>query len=130
MTNIPDLIKRLEQCTGPDRELANAVLIAAYGWVDAGSTMYPGHYLRDPGGTVRAGFQSPDPLESIETALELLEPDRFYLFSKGRCTPGEPLYGIRLYPIGDTGDAEPEFEAEHDMAGACITIAALKARLP
>ena len=63
---------------------------------------------------------------SIDAALTLIPDDLFWLMSRGRVRPNEPLYGAQLYR--DNGSDRPIAEAESDHLAMAICIAALKAR--
>ena len=126
--NIPsDLISRLKEATGRDRELDKSIALT-FGWG------------REDGNFCKTAWRQPYPAavwcsesyawpprftEMLHDAASLI-PDEFYwLIGKGKTRPDEPLYGAMIM----TGDGEQTIvgEAEHDVREIAVVLAALKA---
>ena len=67
---------------------------------------------------------------NVGDALGVLPDDVWWLMAKGRIEPGEPLYGIQLFPADDYAaeDDDALAEAEHECLPYCILIAAFELR--
>ena len=66
---------------------------------------------------------------SIDDAIEEVEqfmPGHAWMFTKGRATPDEPLYGFAVFATGAAcvqDDEEPLVLTEHDDPVACVHLA-------
>lgn len=120
-----DLIARLEKASGPDRELANEVLLAC-GWKineygDEGPTRSIEWVNPDPNGIDYLDGGQPDPTTSIDAAVTLV-PDGYgwaVNSDRGRCCAN--------YRHQVTG-AKPDFPTSAATPAIALCIAALRAR--
>jgi hypothetical protein len=66
-------------------------------------------------------------MSTIAEAMALADSrfaEFFFLFSRGRASSGEPLYGFALFPPTlDAVDQPPIIEAQHDDPVECIRMA-------
>lgn len=114
MTDIADIIARLEKLEGPDRALADEILIAC-GWVYDSNDEGEITEVFSPAGVMHNPLELPDPTASIDDALTLLPKDwDWALFSDS------DEYRIEL------GDPEIGLEGIGPTAAIAICIAALR----
>lgn len=115
MTDLSELIRRVEAATGPDREIDVAIWQAATG--------EPPHYEDHlgEGPFVQYGdsvwwVELPALTTSLDAALSLVErrlPGRNWLIGRGRLRATEPLYGAQIM---DGQAVIGEGESEHTPA--------------
>lgn len=133
MTDLSDLIARVERATGADRDLGRDVLLAC-GW---SKTLYgyfrgPLHMWRSPDGTSfdDDDFRQHDPTISTDAALALVNhalSGAWWIVTKGRVRDGEPLYGAQLFREGHNPFTSlPLAEAEHEIMPLAIILALLR----
>lgn len=120
-----DLIERLEKATGPDRELANEVLLACC-WKADEYGPGPGRYViwidPDPNGEDYIDGDQPDPTASLDAARTLILPEHSF----GGLAQVSPHDWIMM--IFSRSDSKARWEGEAPTAELAVCIAALKAR--
>lgn len=133
MTDLSELIERVEKATGPDRELDTCLWLkftpgATRRVVHVKHAHSPAEWDIDE--TREASGQLitvPAYTASLDAALALADrvlPGCWWMAAKGRLRASEPLYGARLF----FGTDEAIGEAEHEQSAAlAIVLALLKA---
>ena len=120
------LIARLQSAADPTRELADEVLTAC-GWKFKSKAGWWHRPLKNGASGLVWSTDRLNPLVSIDAALSLMPDELFWMFSKGRLTPSEPLYGIQILDPSSGLDVVVA-NSEHDCLGIALCIAILKAR--
>jgi len=127
-----DLIKRLEKATGPDRGLADKILLmCGHVGVVFGPNKYASMRWQDAKGNLTFARSRPDPLLSVDVALSLI-PEHFERQTiKTRAlayTSGKKFKFECREPSEFGWSQGPEvFRGDHDLETHAICIACLKA---
>jgi len=118
-----DILKRLKEATGSDRELDAAIF-----W-----KLFPGSKPN-----LHTAMNIPDYTSSIDAALALVEkmlPGSGYMITRGRATFYEPMFGVELYHmdlVPDDGEPVPyDWPSESNslpLAILCALFTALEAK--
>lgn len=129
---LDELIKRLESATGPDRALADDVLLAC-GWsmIEFGALDNPSYeWIAPDESTTYVGGDQPNPLASLDAALTLV-PEGW-----ARGVMWSDIHGIEAWVQERPGYTtchqgySPDGDTSTKCAALALTIAALKARNP
>ena len=145
MTDLTTLIAKLENATGPDREL-DAEIAATFhymsnmpdwvnDWSGGWEAVKSGRvYLIEDSGNRGPNLFSDSFTDSIDAAVALASrvlPGHGRLSGKGRIREDEPLYGVSLFKtdfVFDDGSHEVIGEAEHNNEAIALVIAILRAK--
>lgn len=119
MSDLSDIISRLEALTGPSRELGDEVL-RAYGWTTPTGGGWPNdRFWSQPNGQTYGGVgERPDPTASVDAALALL-PDDSWEWN---------LAWNSGFGFAEVGDPTLHMEGEHKTPAIALCIASLRAR--
>jgi hypothetical protein len=143
MTDILDLITRLEAASGPDRaldaEIAATLKISTANapswvinwkglWAPAPKVNSGAVAIWNDGGELAVWWNAPRYTASLDAATTLLHPDHWWLLGKGRTRVDEPLCGVQIRAASLDEDIVIA-EAEHPTSLVlAICSAALKVR--
>lgn len=120
--DIKELIARLEKATGPDRELADEILVQVFGW-KRGLTELTEDFMLPPNSMEWLGpLKRPDPLSSIDAAMTLV-PEGYYI-EKRRYSDGWYVW----ISTHSTYRDDSKWNAIQTLEAIAICIASLRAR--
>lgn len=121
------LLARLEDATGPDRELADDVLLAC-GWsfrIVHDTITGTERVWAKPGGTTY-GYSRPDPLASLDAAISLV-PEGYVININQACGPGRTDWSADVKKRTEYM-TDPFHRGRSDFPAIALCIASLKAR--
>lgn len=136
MTDLTELIERVRNASGPDRELDALIEVEARR-LDAYRVGLDdntrAHWKATIDGDVfdtGTSYAAPHVTASLDAIIALTEkrlPGVWYFIAKGRARPDEPLFAVRLIEEGDTDGENGLSEAEHETLPLALTLAFLLA---
>lgn len=122
MSEIAELIERLEKATGPDGSLDLDIRFYLDGVRSVG-----GYWAENiaTGERVRVDYTSPNYTASIDAALTLVPEGHYWHAAHGKTRDDEPLGGASIIESGTLATIS---EGEAPTAAIALCIAALRAR--
>lgn len=138
MSNLQNLLDRVEECADPDKEVDAEICVAFFGgeivWKQANYTMEP-YAVHKTASTAHLSGFAHEPVRpytaSIDAAISLFHrmlPDRGLLIGRGRTRPDEPLWGAQVFASEFAVKAtSPIGEGESEGAAKAIIAATLRA---